>query len=112
MTMRRTTLTGLLLLIGLASTALAQTPGSKEVKRIDEAAAVLNELRGVPDKDVPQSLWTGATCAIVIPGLKRAAFVVGGEYGKGLASCRRASGWGAPVFVEVAKGSWGLQLGA
>jgi len=98
--------------VGLTAGLTAQTAGTKEVKRIEEAAAVLNELRNVPDKDVPQQLWTKATCVIVVPGLKRAAFVVGGEYGKGLASCRTAQGWSAPVFMEVAKGSWGFQIGA
>ena len=109
--MMRTTAMGLML-AGAVAAAAAQTPGTKEVKRIDEAAAVLNELRNTPDKDIPQALWSNAKCVIVVPGLKRAAFVVGGEYGKGLVSCRTGTGWSAPVFIEMAKGSWGLQLGA
>ena len=48
----------------------------------------------------------------VVPGLKKAAFVVGGEYGKGLMSCRQNGVWSAPVFVKIGKGSWGLQIGA
>jgi SH3 domain-containing YSC84-like protein 1 len=108
--MRHHALTGLIV-VGLAATLAAQNDG-KAAKRVDEAAAVLNELSNVPDKDIPQQLWANARCAIVIPGLKRGAFVVGGEYGKGLASCRAAQGWSAPVSMEMAKGSWGFQIGA
>jgi SH3 domain-containing YSC84-like protein 1 len=85
---------------------------SKHVDRINDAAKVLNEIHAVPDKDIPQELWEHAECAIVIPDLKKAAFIVGGEYGKGLMSCRRNGSWGAPVFMELEKGSWGLQIGA
>jgi len=108
--MRHQALTGLIV-VSLAATIAAQT-GSKEIKRVGEAAGVLNELSNVPDKDIPHQLWEDAKCAIVVPGLKRGAFVVGGEYGKGIASCRTAQGWSAPVFFEVAKGSWGFQVGA
>jgi lipid-binding SYLF domain-containing protein len=66
----------------------------------------------VPDKDIPQELWEKAACVIVIPSLKKAAFIVGGEYGKGLMSCRQKGGWSAPLFMEMEKGSWGLQVGA
>jgi lipid-binding SYLF domain-containing protein len=83
-----------------------------QVKRIEEAALVLTEIHAVPDKDIPQELWERAACVIVVPSVKKAALVVGGEYGKGLMSCRHNNAWGAPVFMEVGKGSWGLQLGA
>jgi lipid-binding SYLF domain-containing protein len=80
--------------------------------RIDDAAAVLIELHTAPDKDVPKELWDRAACVIVIPSLKKAAFVFGGEYGKGLMSCHRNGAWSAPAFMELQKGSWGLQIGA
>jgi SH3 domain-containing YSC84-like protein 1 len=80
--------------------------------RIQEAAKVLREIHAVPDKDIPQQLWDNAQCVIVVPNLKKAAFIVGGEYGKGLMSCRRSGSWSAPVFMELEKGSWGLQIGA
>src|SRR5258707_1184391 len=83
-----------------------------EVARTQEAAAVLKEIHAVPEKDIPQELWEKAACVMVVPGLKKAAFVVGGEYGKGLMSCRHGKEWSAPVFVKLAKGSWGLQIGA
>ena len=56
--------------------------------------------------------WTRARCVVVIPELKKAAFIIGGEYGKGVMSCRAGDQWSAPVFMELAKGSWGFQAGA
>ncbi len=79
---------------------------------MQEAATVLREIHGVPDKDIPQDLWEKAACVLVVPGLKKAALVVGGEYGKGLMSCRHDGEWSAPIFMRVEKGSWGLQIGA
>ncbi len=84
----------------------------KEHDRILDAAAVLTEIHAMPDTDIPQSLWDKANCVIVIPSLKKAAFVFGGEYGKGLMSCRHGDAWSAPVFMVLEKGSWGLQIGA
>jgi SH3 domain-containing YSC84-like protein 1 len=83
-----------------------------ETRRIQEAAQVLTEIHTVPDKDIPQDLWDRASCVIVVPSLKKAAFFIGGEYGKGLMSCRRDGAWSAPVFMQIEKGSWGLQIGA
>jgi lipid-binding SYLF domain-containing protein len=83
----------------------------EEVKRLNESAAILSELRNAPDKAIPEDLWEKAQCVVVIPSLKKAAFIVGGEYGSGVMSCR-TKGWSAPVFMQIAKGSWGLQIGA
>jgi SH3 domain-containing YSC84-like protein 1 len=95
-----------------ASAVFAGTLSAKEKERIDEAATVLKEIHAVPDKDIPEDLWNNAACVIVVPGLKKAAFVFGGEYGKGLMSCRQEGRWSAPVFMQIGKGSWGLQIGA
>jgi len=101
-----------LMVLALCASAAAQGVGTSEVKRIQEAAGVLRDIRAVPEKDIPASLWTKAKCVAVVPGLKRAAFIVGGEYGKGLVSCRRGSGdWSPPVFIKIQKGSWGAQIG-
>ena len=98
--MRR--LLGTLTVAALALTSLdAAGLSKKEISRIQDAATVLREIHAVPDKDVPQELWDKAECVIVVPGLKKAAFVIGGEYGKGLMSCRHSGEWGAPVFMEV-----------
>jgi len=95
-----------------ATSAIAADVSTKEAKRMQEAATVLKEIHAVPDKDIPQELWEKAECVLVVPGLKKAAFVVGGEYGNGLMSCKHDGAWSAPVFMQVGKGSWGLQIGA
>ena len=104
--------TGAMVAAMSATTVLAADISTKEGKRIQEAATVLSEIHAVPDKDVPQELWDRAECVIVVPGLKKAAFVIGGEYGKGLMSCKHNGDWTAPIFMEIGKGSWGLQIGA
>ncbi len=101
------------ILTGLTGAVVLHAKDANEhAHRINEAAQVLREIHGVPDKDIPQQLWDNAQCVVVIPSLKKAAFVVGGEYGKGLMSCRHEGAWTAPIFMDVGKGSWGLQLGA
>jgi lipid-binding SYLF domain-containing protein len=82
-----------------------------EVTRLREGAAILTELRGSPDKGIPEDLWKRAECVLVIPSVKKAAFIVGGEYGSGVMSCRMSTAWSNPVFMQLAKGSWGLQIG-
>ena len=95
----------------LATSAFAALKGD-EVKRLGNAATVLSELRDAPDNGIPEDLWNRAQCVMVIPSMKKAAFVFGGEAGSGVMSCRLASGWSAPVFMHLAKGSFGLQIGA
>ena len=95
----------------LATSAFAELK-SNEVKRLNEAATVLSEMRAAPDSGIPEDLWNRAECVLVIPSMKKAAFLVGGEAGSGVMSCRRNKGWSAPVFMHLAKGSVGLQIGA
>jgi lipid-binding SYLF domain-containing protein len=64
-----------------------------------------------PDKGIPQELLESAKCIAIIPGEKRAAFIFGGTYGKGLATCRTTGGWSAPLFLAIEGGNWGLQIG-
>ena len=99
-------------LASITAVAASAEISDKLKSRIDESATVLTEIHAAPDKDVPKELWDRATCVIVIPSLKKAAFVFGGEYGKGLMSCRKGGGWSAPLFMRLEKGSWGLQIGA
>src|SRR4051812_4446929 len=94
----------------MASTAFAAL-SKDETKRLSEAATILADLRRLPEKGIPDDLWNKAQCIVVIPSMKKAAFIVGGEYGSGVMSCR-TNGWSAPVFMQLAKGSWGLQIGA
>ena len=98
--------------LALMTTTVLADVSTTQRRRIQEAADVLKEIHAVPDKDIPQELWNKAACVIVVPGLKKAAFVFGGEYGKGLMSCRRDGVWSAPIFMQVGKGSWGFQIGA
>jgi len=108
----KTTVCALALLTPILTTTASAAVSEKLKSRIDESATVLTEIHTAPDKDVPKELWDRAACVIVIPSLKKAAFVIGGEYGKGLMSCRKGGAWSAPVFMRLEKGSWGLQIGA
>jgi lipid-binding SYLF domain-containing protein len=96
---------------------LALTPmfaeNNEAVKRLDEATAVLSEVMGTPDKGIPEELLANAHCIVIVPGLKTAAFIVGGKYGKGYVSCRRKGdvGWSAPGSVRIEGGSVGFQIG-
>ena len=96
----------------MTTLAAAGKLSNEEVKRLNEAASVLNELRTAPDNGVPQDLWSKAGCVVVIPSMKKAAFVVGGEYGSGVMSCKNGNEWSSPVFMQLAKGSVGFQIGA
>jgi SH3 domain-containing YSC84-like protein 1 len=81
-------------------------------KRLVNAADVVHDMMGMPDKGVPQELLDKAQCIVVVPGLKKGAFGIGGKYGAGFASCRKSgAGWGAPAAVKIEGGSFGLQLG-
>ena len=94
----------------MATPAFAQLD-KDDVEELNEAATVLGEIRNVPDKGVPDAIWKKAECVVVIPSLKKAGFIVGAEGGDGVLSCRRGAGWTAPVFMELTKGSVGLQAG-
>jgi len=97
----------------LASVAVVSEAATKgQLKRLREAAVALDEIRGAADKDIPEELWEKAACVAVIPSVKKAAFIVGGEYGKGVISCREGKDWSAPSFLVIEKGSVGFQLGA
>jgi lipid-binding SYLF domain-containing protein len=96
----------------LAAAAVANAEVTKsESNRLTEAAIVLDEIRAAADRDIPEDLWEKAKCVAVIPSVKKAAFIVGGEYGKGVVSCRDGNDWSAPSFVMLQKGSVGFQLG-
>ena len=96
----------------LAAAAVASAEVTKsESNRLTDAAIVLDEIRAAADRDIPEDLWEKAKCVAVIPSVKKAAFIVGGEYGKGVVSCRDGNDWSAPSFVMLQKGSVGFQLG-
>lgn len=97
-------------LLLVATTAFAQLK-QHDIEKLNEAATVLSELRNAPDNGIPDSIWNKAHCVVVIPNLKKAGFIVGGEHGSGVMSCKHANSWGPPVFMELTKGSAGLQAG-
>jgi len=82
-------------------------------ERLQTATNVLSEIMSAPDKGIPQDLIEKAHCAVVVPGLKKGAFIVGGKYGKGFITCRKGSGvgWSAPAAIRVEGGSFGFQIG-
>jgi len=94
-------------------TAGAMYANEDTANRLKESAAVLTEIMSTPDKGIPQELLENSSCIVIVPGLKKAAFIVGGKYGKGFISCRRASGngWSAPAAIKVEGGSVGFQIG-
>jgi SH3 domain-containing YSC84-like protein 1 len=107
-------LSGILCGVVLATTTiscLAQADISKLSERLDHAQAVMTEIMGTPDKGIPEGILRGASCVTVIPAYKKGAFVVGAQYGKGVATCRTPHGWSAPVFVQLTGGSFGWQIG-
>ena len=79
--------------------------------RVEDAHAVLHELMGTPDKGIPLDIAASATCVAVVPGFKKGAFVVGAQYGQGIATCRTPKGWSAPVFIQITGASFGFQVG-
>jgi len=97
---------GMLTGVGSAATAT-----QKLNDRTDAATAVVHELMATPDKGVPRWVAAKATCVAVIPGYKKGAFVFGGQYGQGLATCRTGHGWSAPVFMQITGASFGFQIG-
>ncbi|MDX2267799.1 MAG: lipid-binding SYLF domain-containing protein [Bryobacter sp.] len=99
----------LLLLALVGSLAFAQ---KEESERLEAAADVFQEIMGVSDKAIPQELLDKSECAIVVPGLKKAAFVFGGKFGRGYFVCRKAGGgWGSPASIRMEGGSFGFQIG-
>lgn len=110
-----------LLLLCLGAFAWAQTDASQtksdegtgmKVSELQKATDIVQNLTAqTGDKGVPNTVLTGAKCVAVMPKLVKGAFVVGGEHGNGVATCRTASGWSAPAPFTVSGISWGPQIG-
>lgn len=97
--------------IGVLSSFANAKDASDTAKRADDAASVLGDIMSAPDKGIPSDLLKKAECVVIVPGLKKAAFIVGGKYGRGFMSCRAAKGWSGPAGVKVEGGSVGFQIG-
>jgi lipid-binding SYLF domain-containing protein len=100
---------GFTLLAGLVPAHAADM--NKMDDRLADATAVIQEIMATPDRGIPQSILSGASCVVVVPHYKKGAFVFGAEYGQGMATCRTPRGWSAPVFVKLQGGSFGWQIG-
>jgi lipid-binding SYLF domain-containing protein len=101
------------LLVALSMSAAFLAAESDAPARLQASAEVFKEVMGIPDKAIPQDLLNKAQCIIIVPGLKKGAFIVGAKYGKGFVFCRSTAGvgWGAPASVRVEGGSFGFQIG-
>jgi len=97
----------------IASIFASAVYGSESpASRLQAADEVLSEVMNTPDKGIPQDLLGKAQCIVIVPGLKKGAFIIGGKYGRGFILCRNPdSGWSAPGGVIVEGGSFGFQIG-
>ena len=104
----KTLLRVVLCAVTLVSGAFASEAASS---RLESAATVLNEIMATPDKGIPSDILGSAKCVAVVPNLLKGGFIVGGAHGRGMATCRTATGWSAPAPVTTTGGSIGLQIG-
>lgn len=109
MKMRSATLLGVFI---LSSTVIwAGTGRQDSIDRLRMSSDVLHSIIQAPDRGIPEEVLSSAKCIVVVPHLIKGGFIVGGEHGRGIATCRTANGWSAPAFISVGGGSWGLQIG-
>ncbi len=107
--LKRTILLSTLILMG---SQLAQASDrDDDVARTQKSAQVFKEIMDTPDQGIPHDLLEKAKCIAIIPGDKKFAFILGGNYGRGLATCRTEHGWSAPIFLALEGGSVGYQIG-
>jgi len=99
------------ILIAIASLTAVASDRDDDVNRTQKAAQVFKEIMNTPDQGIPSNLLESAKCIAIIPGDKKFAFVFGGSYGRGIATCRTEHGWSAPMFVAIDSGSVGYQIG-
>jgi lipid-binding SYLF domain-containing protein len=95
----------------LSVSAFGATGKAALDQRLDNAKSVIDQIMQTPDKSIPDGVMQKAKCVAVVPGLKKGAFMVGGQYGQGAVTCRTADGWSGPVFIRMAGGSFGFQIG-
>src|ERR1700693_5703494 len=104
----------LLVVLPILSASAWAADQEKDADRLENSGTVLKEILDVPD-DIPQDLLDKADCVVVFPSVLKAAFIVGGSYGRGAMSCRSGEDfrgpWGAPTMMALEGGSFGLQIG-
>ncbi len=89
----------------------AASRAEDSIERLQLSSDTLRAMINAPDKGIPEEVVSNAKCIVVVPHLVKGAFVIGGQHGRGIATCRTNEGWSAPAFVSVGGGSWGLQIG-
>jgi SH3 domain-containing YSC84-like protein 1 len=109
--MKRLVLLTLVMFLCSFAIAADEPPASKASDRVQAAADVLNEIQSAPDSGIPQEILGKAECVAVVPSMLKGGFIVGGKYGRGLASCRTPKGWSTPAFFTLTGGSLGFQIG-
>ena len=102
-----------ILVASLCSSAWAEEGKRRqaELQRIEAAGRVMNEIMTAPDKGIPTNILSDAECVAVVPSLLKGGFIVGGAYGRGVATCRNDKGWSGPAPFRIEGGSFGLQIG-
>lgn len=100
-----------LILISAFSLTARAADDNKLDNRLEAARSVLDQIMSTPDKAIPDGIARKAVCIAVVPGMLKGAFILGAEYGQGVVTCRTATGWSGPVFIRMAGGSWGFQIG-
>lgn len=103
--------TVLLLSVLTVALLVPQAARAQVTARLETAAVVFDEVMGTPDRAIPSDLLRRAECFVIVPGVKKGAFIVGGKYGRGFLSCRQNGAWSAPAGVIVEGGSVGFQVG-
>jgi SH3 domain-containing YSC84-like protein 1 len=98
-------------LVAIATLTAVASDRDDDVNRTQKAAQVFKQIMDTPDQGIPSNLLESAKCIAIIPGDKKFAFIFGGSYGRGLATCRTEHGWSAPMFVAIDSGSVGYQIG-
>jgi lipid-binding SYLF domain-containing protein len=104
------TCSALALFLIMPAVSSASSDREDDVNRAQRAATVFQEIMNAPDS-IPQDVLNKAQCIAIIPGDKKFAFIFGADYGRGVAVCRKANGWSAPLFLAVQGGSVGYQIG-
>jgi lipid-binding SYLF domain-containing protein len=101
----------LLCLAGMSVPVFAASDKAALDTRLESARTVIDEIMQTPDKGIPDGIVKQATCIAVVPSFKKGAFIVGAQYGQGVVTCRTGRGWSGPVFIRMAGGSFGFQIG-
>ncbi|MFZ1135240.1 MAG: lipid-binding SYLF domain-containing protein [Candidatus Korobacteraceae bacterium] len=100
------------LLAFLTTAAWAQSGArSADIERVQSATTILSQIMEAPDRGIPDSIMSGAKCIAIVPSMLKVSFIFGANYGKGVATCRTATGWSSPAFFRIEGGSFGFQAG-